>query len=562
MYKKIVSAVAAAVMLIPSAGAADNMKFYVTDVNSDKVKISVELSESNKGNNVALYVLNPGKTEEDIFTDANTALQYSGQKIYGENALDFDFTVNTSGIGAENKYKYFILTDFGKRLDGSFDYYTITQKTDYVENTVNHMTAEDTEVIDNIYKMFNLQSFALYENITDKKYMAKLLSEKSDITVETIEREFKEAAIITAFSKGNAGLTDAEGELIYPEYIVFDEYFENLKNSVTAEGKNAAVEAVCASADFGSLTEIKEALQKEYIAAAIYYNTSNGYGHIAGILNNCTQQLAADGLNEINFSNASKEAVAKSLWSGQKLKYSEMIAAINALCMPGTSGGISGGGTSGGGGGSSGGKNSGASSVVVSAPEANTGAAAVENVTFSDLKSVEWARKSIEKLYEKKIISGKEKGIFAPNDYVTRAEFAVMISKAFEFERNKKTSEFEDIKASDWFYEDVLAGESAGIIKGSGKEFMPQRQITREEIAALLVRTLIYKNRYEEIAAGTSGYNDSNLISEYAKESIEVMTALGIVSGDTSGCFRPKDNSTRAEAAVMIAKTIEFVEKK
>ncbi|UKI36310.1 MAG: S-layer homology domain-containing protein [Clostridiales bacterium] len=47
----------------------------------------------------------------------------------------------------------------------------------------------------------------------------------------------------------------------------------------------------------------------------------------------------------------------------------------------------------------------------------------VEKEIFGDLNGFDWAKESINALYEKKIVSGKADGVFAPGDSIMREEF-------------------------------------------------------------------------------------------------------------------------------------------
>ena len=54
-------------------------------------------------------------------------------------------------------------------------------------------------------------------------------------------------------------------------------------------------------------------------------------------------------------------------------------------------------------------------------------------------------------------------------------------------------------------------------------------------------------------------YNDADEISDYAKESVNTLTAENILSG-SDGSFMPGKQTTRAEAAAMIEKMLDYEE--
>jgi hypothetical protein len=54
------------------------------------------------------------------------------------------------------------------------------------------------------------------------------------------------------------------------------------------------------------------------------------------------------------------------------------------------------------------------------------------NMKFMDVPETHWAAKAIDELSEKGIIKGYEDGTFRPDEPISRAEVAVMISRALE----------------------------------------------------------------------------------------------------------------------------------
>ena len=174
---------------------------------------------------------------------------------------------------------------------------------------------------------------------------------------------------------------------------------------------------------------------------------------------------------------------------------------------------------------------------------------------FVDLANVKWAEKEINYLAEKKIINGKGENKFCPGDNVTRAEFLKMLALANGFGVETLTSfetSFVDVYADDWYVPYVVYCEQKGIVKGNEKgEFRPDDKITRQDIAVMIQR-MVYAD-YEGSKA--LAFNDNGAISDYAVAAVDCLYNKGIVKGDENNKFNPKNNSTRAEAAVMIYRT-------
>lgn len=182
-----------------------------------------------------------------------------------------------------------------------------------------------------------------------------------------------------------------------------------------------------------------------------------------------------------------------------------------------------------------------------------------ETVTFSDIQN-HWAKKEIEALATRKIILGKTKELFAPEAKLTRAEFAVLVARALELEMKPYAGTFSDVKASKaWAYAGIEAAARAGIINGKlDGSFDPDAQITREEIATIIVRAVKYEDASLLQNLDTSKvFADDKDIAAFARLSVKQAVALGIVNGRSNNTFAPKANATRAESAVMLYRALD-----
>ena len=117
---------------------------------------------------------------------------------------------------------------------------------------------------------------------------------------------------------------------------------------------------------------------------------------------------------------------------------------------------------------------------------------------------------------------------------------------------------FRDVRISDWYYDYVMRAYNAGIVTGmDDNSFMPDREITRQDMAVMLYRLAKLLGKASD--AELSSFADFDTISDYAKEGVSFLKQRGIVSGDETGSFKPNDSATRAEAAQMIYKFIQII---
>ena len=177
--------------------------------------------------------------------------------------------------------------------------------------------------------------------------------------------------------------------------------------------------------------------------------------------------------------------------------------------------------------------------------------------TFTDLSGFDWAKASIELLSEKEILGGIGDGKFAPSANLTREQAAKIIVLAFGLESTMKTNKFEDCDINEWYYPYVTAASANGIVKGTTRtEFGIGSYITRQDMAVMLDRALLAKGI--KSGASSDGFTDMDKVSEYAKESVSTLAAMGIITGMEDGSFCPANQITRAEAAVMIGRILEL----
>lgn len=175
-------------------------------------------------------------------------------------------------------------------------------------------------------------------------------------------------------------------------------------------------------------------------------------------------------------------------------------------------------------------------------------------VTFDDLDSVSWAREAIESLSSMGIIKGKTINQFYPNDNITRAEFTSLLIRAFNLGM-PAVGPFGDVKYGKWYYNDVTAAKNLGIVSGDDKSlFYPDEFISREDMAVILKKTLntIGKQLQAFNNSVLEKFIDKNMISPYALSSIASLYGEGILSSRTTTSIAPKSSASRAEAAVIL----------
>lgn len=175
---------------------------------------------------------------------------------------------------------------------------------------------------------------------------------------------------------------------------------------------------------------------------------------------------------------------------------------------------------------------------------------------LSDI-SGHWGESAIQKAVEAGFVQGYEDGSFKPNNAVKRAEFVSMVNKALQLsDENTLNLLYSDVKKTDWFYTDIQKASYTRYVSGvSETSFMPKKNITRQEAAAMLARIL--PNSGGNIENALSGYPDAAKISSWARAAMDVVVERGYLKGYSNGNLAPSDTLTRAEAAKIIGMILE-----
>lgn len=166
------------------------------------------------------------------------------------------------------------------------------------------------------------------------------------------------------------------------------------------------------------------------------------------------------------------------------------------------------------------------------------------------------------KMIEKGILAGYGNGVYAPDDPVTRAQFATFLSRALNLPEGGQAN-FSDVTEDYILSDGINRAAAAGLIGGyEDGTFRPDEHITREQIAALIDRALQYKNIKRTPIHLT--FTDTNQIQSIFREAVANNTYFGIIGGFPVGNnkvrFGPKEKATRAQSAAFINRMLNVIE--
>ncbi|MEN6463098.1 MAG: S-layer homology domain-containing protein, partial [Syntrophomonas sp.] len=162
-----------------------------------------------------------------------------------------------------------------------------------------------------------------------------------------------------------------------------------------------------------------------------------------------------------------------------------------------------------------------------------------------------WAQSQIENLAGKGIISGYTDNTFKPANNITRAEFMVIVNRAFSYTNSASVS-FKDVKSTDWFAGEVAKASAAGYISGYQDGTMkPNQNITRQEVASIMTRILKL-----DTSNSTVTFKDAKDIPAWSVNAVAAMAKAGLIKGYPDGTFKAINPITRGEVAAIVYSAI------
>jgi parallel beta-helix repeat protein len=170
---------------------------------------------------------------------------------------------------------------------------------------------------------------------------------------------------------------------------------------------------------------------------------------------------------------------------------------------------------------------------------------------FKDVPAGYWAKGYIEALASQNIIAGFPDGSFKPNEPVTRAQFATIITKALTPPAKRTAIEFGDVSRNFWAYAAIQSAYRSQFVAGyPDGTFKPQQQIPRVQALVSLANGLGLTANNQTVL---SFYTDAGQIPNYAVNSVAAATTRQLVINyPTVKQLEPNREATRAEVAAFV----------
>lgn len=162
---------------------------------------------------------------------------------------------------------------------------------------------------------------------------------------------------------------------------------------------------------------------------------------------------------------------------------------------------------------------------------------------FADITG-HWAADAAAFVSSRELFLGTAPNTFSPNAKMTRGMLLTVLARYENVNTEGGAAYYE--KGAAW----AMAN---GLSDGSRLS----AEITREQLAAILYRYAILKNKLSGEGADLRGYEDANRVSEWASDAMSWAVGAGLIKGTAPTALDPQGGATRAQVAAIIMRYAE-----
>ncbi len=181
-------------------------------------------------------------------------------------------------------------------------------------------------------------------------------------------------------------------------------------------------------------------------------------------------------------------------------------------------------------------------------------------MNFADVNESQWFYEAVKFVYEAGLMNGEGENTFNPKGNLNRAMLVTILYRLEQSPEIAAAGRFTDVKAGQWYSEAVIWASENGIVNGyEDNTFKPMNNVSREEMAAMLMRYAEFKQIDVSATKDISGYQDAAKVSSWAQQNMSWANSAGLIQGDEHNNLNPKGNATRAEAAMILLRLVKNV---
>jgi len=166
-------------------------------------------------------------------------------------------------------------------------------------------------------------------------------------------------------------------------------------------------------------------------------------------------------------------------------------------------------------------------------------------------------QQAIECVAAQGVASGRLDGTFGPGGRLNRGQIATFLVRALEaVGATVADADVDHFSDDDGTTHEDNINRLAALGAVDGDEYRPFDDVTRAEMATMLIAALRSAGLLDDTAAATDWFTDDT--GHAAEDAINLVAELGLVTGRSAGHFEPDATLTRGQMATFLARTLDL----
>ena len=181
--------------------------------------------------------------------------------------------------------------------------------------------------------------------------------------------------------------------------------------------------------------------------------------------------------------------------------------------------------------------------------------------TFVDVMEKDWFYGDVKTMFDRGVIGGMSETAYEPYTNATRAMVATLL---YRMAGSPSVADLDvtvtDVAAKSWYHDAAVWAYATGVFNGySDGSFQGGKNISREELAAVLSRYAAAQGLDVTADADLSGFTDASGVSKWAVSTMKWAVSVGLING-REGRLAAGDFANRAELATMLVRFDKLLE--
>lgn len=181
------------------------------------------------------------------------------------------------------------------------------------------------------------------------------------------------------------------------------------------------------------------------------------------------------------------------------------------------------------------------------------------SLKFRDLSNTAWYHEEVDYALRAGLMQGVTEDLFSPNGKSTRGQLVTILYRLEGSPEVTGTSPFADVTEGRYYTDAVIWAAEHEIVNGVTETlFLPNKEITREQLVTILYRYAAYQGADTTAGETLSGFPDGASVSQYAVPAMNWAVKTGLIVG-TEGKLAPKAGATRAQVATVMMRLCQEI---